>query len=378
MSSAFEPKQVHHLELWVGNAKQAAFYFRKAFGFSQLAYAGLETGLRDRTSYVLAQGSIRLLITSPLGPDGPVAEHVRRHGDGVRDIAFQVDDVDQSHRGLVERGARSALAPEDLVDDSGGRVRRAAVHAYGDTLHSLIGRGAYARPFLPGFVEARIGEPDAGLVAVDHVVANVEQGQMQRWVDWYGRVFDFQPYLSFDDKDISTEYSALRSVVVADRSYLVRLPINEPAEGRLGRSQIQEYIDYYGGAGVQHIALASRDIVSSVASVSRRGGEFLQVPDAYYDQLPTRVGPINEPLEELRRLRVLVDRDEHGYLLQLFTRPVQDRPTLFFEVIQRRGARGFGKGNFKALFESIEREQARRGNLEPSASPGSRITPQGG
>ncbi len=354
-------KRIHHVEFWVGNAKQAAFFHRRAFGFSQVGYAGLETGQRDRASYLLQQDRIRFVLTAPLVGEGPIAEHLRVHGDGVRDIAFEVDDADAAFAEAVARGATPAIEPHDLVDAQ-GKVRRAAIQTYGDTIHSLISKGDYHGSFLPGYEERRIDEPGTGLIAVDHVVGNVELGRMDSWARFYERVFGFERYMSFDDKDISTEYSALMSVVMSDEQRVVKFPINEPADGR-NRSQIQEYLDYYGTPGVQHVALSTRDILGTIRTLRERGVEFLQVPGSYYDELPARVGGIDEDLDEIRRLGILVDRDDRGYLLQLFARPLEDRPTLFFEIIQRRGARGFGKGNFRALFESIEREQARRGNL---------------
>ena len=354
-------KRIHHIELWVGNAKQADFFYRKAFGFSRVAYAGLETGQRHRTSYVLRQGNIELVISSALEPDSPLAEFQRQHGDGVRDVAFAVDDVDRAFELAVARGAVPEYAPRDFTDDH-GTVRRAAIRTYGDTIHSLIDTRGYDGPFLPGYAHNRIDEPDMGLLVVDHVVGNVPRGQMTVWADFYTRVFGFERYISFDDKDISTEYTALMSVVMSDEQRIIKFPINEPAEGRR-TSQIQEYLDYNGAPGVQHVALLTADLIQTTTALVNAGVEFLDVPDSYYEPLLDRVGPIDEAVDELRPLGILVDRDDRGYLLQLFTRPVQDRPTLFYEIIQRKGARGFGKGNFKALFESIEREQARRGNL---------------
>ena len=354
-------KGIHHVELWVGNARQAAYYYRKAFGMSQLAYCGLETGRRDRTSYLLGQNQIRLVLTSPLQGGGPINDHLNRHGDGVRDIAFAVDDVDQAFRLAVERGANAAEAPHD-ESDARGTVRRAAIKTYGETLHSFIGRRDYRGVFLPGFEEQRVEQIGCGLELVDHIVGNVEQGRMDHWAEWYSRVFGFHRYITFDDKDISTEFSALQSVVMSDDNHLIKFPINEPAEARR-RSQIQEYLDFYDSAGVQHVALLTRNIVATAQRMMDSGVEFLAAPGAYYDTILDRVGPIDEPLNKLEPLGILIDNDENGYLLQIFTRPVQDRPTLFFEVIQRQGARGFGKGNFKALFEAIEREQDRRGNL---------------
>lgn len=354
-------KSIHHVELWVGNARQAAYYYRQAFGFSQFAYAGLETGRRESTSYALEQGKARLLLTTAFDPGDAISEHVRRHGDGVRDIAFHVEDADAAFREAVARGAAPVQEPRDLAD-AGGTVRHAAIATYGDTVHSFLSHRDYRGPFLPGFREQRVPGRDVGLLRIDHMVGNVGLGDMNRWADWYSRVLGFTRYISFDDKDISTEYSALMSVVMSDDSYAIKFPINEPAPGRR-RSQIQEYLDYYGGPGVQHIALQTADIVSTIERLRANGVEFLGVPGSYFDALPTRVGRIEEASEAIRRLGILVDRDEEGYLLQLFTKPVEDRPTLFFEIIQRKGSRGFGKGNFRALFESIEREQAERGNL---------------
>ncbi len=354
-------KRIHHVEFWVGNAKQAAFFYRKAFGFSQVGYAGLETGVRDRASYLLGQDRIRFVLTTPLDGEGPLGEFLRVHGDGVRDIAFEVDDADAAFAEAVARGAEPAIEPHDVTDEN-GTVRRAAIRTYGDTIHSLISKLDYDGPFLPGYEERRIDEEGTGLVAVDHVVGNVELGKMDVWAGFYERVFGFERYISFDDKDISTEYTALMSVVMSDEQRVVKFPINEPAEGR-NRSQIQEYLDYHKGAGVQHVAVLTHDILATIRALRERGVEFLHVPDTYYDEVPARVGAIDEEIDDIRQLGILVDRDDRGYLLQLFTRPVEDRPTLFFEIIQRKGARGFGKGNFKALFESIEREQARRGNL---------------
>ncbi len=354
-------KSIHHVEFWVGNAKQAAYFYRQAFGFSQVAYAGLETGQRDVASYLVQQGKARLVLSTPLGPDGPIADHIRRHGDGVRDIAFHVEDADAAFGEAVARGATPILAPYDRRD-AHGTTRHAAIATYGDTIHSFISLRDYSGPFLPGFVETRVPGPDAGLLRIDHMVGNVELGKMNDWAEWYSRVLGFSRYISFDDKDISTDYSALMSIVMSDDSHAIKFPINEPATGRR-KSQIEEYLDYYRGPGVQHLALLTNDIIATVTRLRAGGVEFLSVPDSYYDTLEGRVGRIDEALDTIRSLRILVDRDEEGYLLQLFTKPVEDRPTLFFEIIQRKGSRGFGKGNFKALFEAIEREQALRGNL---------------
>lgn len=354
-------RKIHHIEFWTGNARQAAFFYRKSFGFSQVAYQGLETGERRQTSYALAQGSATLVFTTPMDAAHPANDHLRKHGDGVRDIALQVEDADRAFREAVRRGALPAEEPHDVADPHGA-IRRAAVHTYGDTLHSFISYKNYAGPFLPGFAAAHVPGNDVGIMRIDHVVGNVELGQMERWAGYYSRVFGFHRFISFDDKDISTEYSALMSIVMADDRDAVKFPINEPAPGRR-KSQIDEYLEAYGGPGVQHIAFQCQDALHTVSEVKENGVQFLRVPDTYYDALAERAGQIGEPLEALRSLGILVDRDEEGYLLQIFTHPLQDRPTLFFEIIQRKGSRGFGKGNFKALFEAIEMEQARRGNL---------------
>lgn len=354
-------KSIHHVELWVGNAKQAAFYYREVFGFSQLAYAGLETGRRDSASYALRQGKATFIFTTPLDANHYMSEHVKLHGDGVRDIAFVVDDADAAFREAVQRGAKPACDPRELRDDRGA-VRHASIHTYGDTLHSFISFKDYRGPFLPGYRSEQVQAGDTGILRIDHIVGNVELGKMDEWAEWYSRVLGFKRYMSFDDEDISTEYSALMSIVMSDDSHSVKFPINEPAAGRR-KSQIQEYLDYYRGPGVQHIALQTSDIIQTVRHLRANGVEFLRVPDEYYEQLPARVGQIDQDLDAIRGLGVLVDRDHEGYLLQLFTRPVADRPTLFFEIIERHGSRGFGKGNFKALFEAIEAEQERRGNL---------------
>ena len=354
-------KLIHHVELLVGNAKQAAFYYRKAFGFSQLAYAGPETGVREQASYVLSQGNIRLVVSTPLFPEDPMAEHLRLHGDGVLDIAFLVDDVDGCYQEAVSRGARQAIEPYSKSDNE-GQIRRGKIRAYGDTLHSFISLDDYAGPFLPGYETRRIPAAGVGLLAIDHIVGNVEEGRMNDWGTFYDQVLGFHQFMSFDDKDISTEFTALRSKVMTDPTNSIKFPINEPAPGRR-KSQIQEYLDYNSGAGVQHIAMITDDIIRTVSLLKENGVEFLDVPDAYYELIWDRVGEVTEDHKDIRRLKILVDRDEEGYLLQLFTKPVEDRPTLFYEIIQREGCLGFGKGNFKALFESIEREQASRGNL---------------
>jgi 4-hydroxyphenylpyruvate dioxygenase len=355
---------IDFVEFYVGNARQAAHYYRSAFGLRLAAYRGPETGTRDRASYVLAQGRIRFVLTTALDPGHPIADHVRRHGDGVRDIALWVDDAESAWRETTGRGARSAREPETLRDEH-GEVRLAAIAAYGDTVHSFVERRNYTGAFLPGFVV--LEEQDAvarpvGLQHIDHVVGNVGWGEMDRWVEFYRDVMGFRLFRHFDDKDISTEYSALMSKVMANGNERVKFPINEPAHGKR-KSQIEEYLQFYGGPGVQHIAMATGDIIGTVSKLRGQGVDFLRVPSTYYEDLLERTGPIDEPVETLRELGILVDRDDEGYMLQIFTRPVEDRPTLFYEIIQRKGSRSFGKGNFKALFEAIEREQARRGNL---------------
>jgi 4-hydroxyphenylpyruvate dioxygenase len=353
-----------HVEFYVGNARQAAHYYRTAFGFEFKAYRGPETGVRDRASYLLVQNKIRLVLTTPLHPDHPIAEHVRMHGDGVHDIALWVDDAEAAWVATVDRGARSVRPPETLTD-ANGDVRLASIAIYGDTIHTFVERRNYRGVFLPGFepVEGpdRLARP-AGLQYIDHMVGNVGWGEMDKWVNFYHDVMGFRMFKHFDDQDISTEYSALMSKVMANGNDRVKFPINEPAEGKR-KSQIEEYLEFYHGPGVQHIAMATNNILETVATMRANGVDFLRVPSTYYDDLESRIGKIDEPIDELRKLGVLVDRDDEGYMLQLFTRPVEDRPTLFYEVIQRKGSRSFGKGNFKALFEAIEREQARRGNL---------------
>ncbi len=353
-----------YVEFYVGNARQAAHFYRTAFGFRLAAYRGPETGTRDRASYVLVQDKIRFVLTTGLQPEHPVGDHVRLHGDGVRDIALWVDDAEAAWRETTKRGGRSIREPETLRDDH-GEVRLSAIAAYGDTIHTFVERRNYRGVFLPGFEPV----PDAdglarpvGLKYIDHMVGNVGWGEMNRWVDFYRDVMGFRMFKHFDDKDISTEYSALMSKVMSNGNERVKFPINEPAEGKR-KSQIEEYLEFYHGPGVQHIAMATDDIIETVSALRRQGVEFLRVPSTYYEDLLARTGPIDEPLSELQELGILVDRDDEGYMLQIFTRPVEDRPTLFYEIIQRKGSRSFGKGNFKALFEAIEREQARRGNL---------------
>jgi 4-hydroxyphenylpyruvate dioxygenase len=361
MENPLKLKRVHHVEFWVGNAKQSSYFYRTGFGFSQVAYRGLETGNRDATSYALVQGKTNFVITTPLDPNHPASNHLKKHGDGVRDIALEVADADAAYNEAIKRGAIGFEEPHD-EEDSHGSIRRAAVKTYGDTIHSLISYKDYKGPFLPGFVEAKIPGKDAGILRVDHMVGNVELGKMNEWAEYYSKVFGFHRYISFDDKDISTEYSALMSIVMSDDSYSVKFPINEPAAGKR-KSQIDEYLEAYGGPGVQHVALQTKDVMFTVDRLQQNGIEFLRVPDSYYAQLPNRVGELEEPIEEIKRLGILVDKDQEGYLLQIFSKPVQDRPTVFFEIIQRKGSRGFGKGNFKALFEALELEQDRRGNL---------------
>jgi len=360
-------KKIHHVEFYVGNAKQAEFYYRKAFGFSRSAYSGLETGNRETTSYVIKQNRVNFVLTTPLTPEHPAAEHIKQHGDGVRDIAFLVENADEAFAEAVRRGATPVTEPRDWSDEN-GTVRHAAIATYGDTIHSLISYNNnnghnYSGPFLPGFTAQEVAGEDAGIVLVDHIVGNVELGKMNFWCDFYRDVMGFERYITFDDKDISTEYSALMSIVMSDGGHNIKFPINEPAEGKGGKSQIQEYIDFYRSAGAQHVALLCKDILHTVAMLQENGVEFLRVPDEYYDEIPSRVGEIDEDIEDLKKLGILVDRDDEGYLLQIFTKPVEDRPTVFYEILQRKGCKGFGKGNFKALFVSIEEEQRRRGNL---------------
>jgi 4-hydroxyphenylpyruvate dioxygenase len=352
-----------HVEFYVGNARQAAYFYRTAFGMSLVAYAGPETGQRDRASYVVQQGKVQFVLTTPLRSSDPIAEHVHRHGDAVRAIALWVDDARRAWRETTSRGAISAAEPCERSDEY-GRVVLSSIRAYGDTIHTFVERDAYAGPFLPGFrrVENDHVARPVGLLHIDHMVGNVGWHEMDKWVDFYERVMGFKLYQHFDDKDISTEYSALMSKVMANGNGYVKFPINEPAEGKR-KSQIEEYLDFYPGPGVQHIALATNDILHTVNRLHEQGIEFLRVPHTYYTELQQRVGAIDEPVDQLEHLGILVDRDDEGYMLQIFTRPVEDRPTLFFEIIQRKGSRSFGKGNFKALFEAIEREQRERGNL---------------
>lgn len=352
-----------HIEFYVGNAKQASLYYQHCFGFSLVAYAGPETGVRDRASYVLQQNKIRFVLTTPLQPNSDIAAHVSRHGDGVKVLALWVDDATKSFNETVVRGAVPAFAPHTIKDEA-GEVVLSAIHTYGDTIHTFVERKNYKGPFLPGYqsVKGGLQSKSVGLKYVDHCVGNVELGKMNTWVDFYEKVMGFSLLVTFDDKDISTEYSSLMSKVVSNGNGYIKFPINEPASGKK-KSQIEEYLDFYTSPGVQHIAIATDDIIETVTALRERGVEFLRVPDTYYQDVLSRVGKINEDLEDLKRQNILIDRDEEGYLLQIFSKPVQDRPTLFFEIIERNGAKSFGKGNFKALFESIEREQALRGNL---------------
>lgn len=352
-----------YVELYVGNAKQAAHYYKTAFGFKTLAYAGPETGVKDRASYVLIQDKMRIVLTSPMNSNHPIAEHHRKHGDGVKVLALWVDDAYDAYEQTIRRGAKSYMEPQTLSDEH-GEVRLSGIHTYGEVVHIFVERKNYTGVFMPGFkaVESKYNPTPVGLKYVDHCVGNVGWNQMNPWVKFYEEVMGFKNILSFDDKDISTEYSALMSKVMSNGNGYVKFPINEPAEGKK-RSQVEEYLDFYEGEGVQHIAVATDDIVDTVTKLQQRGVEFLTIPTTYYDELLDRVGPIEEDLEPLKQLGILVDRDDEGYLLQIFTKPVEDRPTMFFEIIQRKGAKSFGKGNFKALFEALELEQDARGNL---------------
>ncbi|MEN2283073.1 4-hydroxyphenylpyruvate dioxygenase [Algoriphagus sp. SE2] len=364
MSNDFLPiNGTDYVELYVGNAKQSSLFYQYAFGFKLIAYAGPETGLKDRASYVLKQDKIRLVLTSPLSPDGPISEHITKHGDGVKVLALWVDDAEKSWYETTTRGAESAEEPA-IISDEFGEVKTASIKTYGDTIHTFVERKNYTGIFLPGYVKktSKYKAKSIGLKYIDHCVGNVELGEMNRWVNFYEEVMGFKLLITFDDQDISTEYSALMSKVVSNGNGYIKFPINEPAEGKK-KSQIEEYLDFYHGPGVQHMAIATDDIIHTVSELRQRGVEFLEVPQSYYDDLLDRVGKIDEDLQPLKDLNILVDRDEEGYLLQIFTKPVQDRPTLFFEIIQRKGAKSFGKGNFKALFEAIEREQELRGNL---------------
>lgn len=354
-----------YLEFYVGDAKQAAYYYYHAWGFTPIAYAGLETGIRDHTSYVLEQGNIRFVLSSPLGPEGEMAEHIKLHGDGVKVVALRVEDAERAYHEATSRGARGVAEPQMFKDDHGS-VKLATIATYGDTVHTFVERHAYKGAFLPGYRPLATSVPPrsrpAGIAAIDHVVGNVELGKMNEWVSFYERVMGFAQLIHFDDRAISTEYSALMSKVMQNGSGRIKLPINEPAQGRR-KSQIEEYLDFYRGPGVQHLALNTDDIISTVRNLEERGVEFLKTPGVYYDTVLDRVGRIDEDIHQLAELGILIDHDDEGYLLQVFSKPVVNRPTVFFEIIERKGARGFGEGNFKALFEALEREQDLRGNL---------------
>ena len=355
-------KSIDHVHFYVGNAKHAMYYWWKGFGFTPVAYSGLETGNRDYASYVLQSGQIRFVLSAPYSPSSPLAAHHMLHGDGVKVIALEVEDVEQAWKATTERGGKSAWAPREEKDEH-GLFRTAAIYTYGETQHVFVDRSDYNGPFAPTYREIKDKTAEStGLAAVDHMVGNVQLGKMNHWVNFYHQVMGFRQLLHFDDKDISTEYSALMSKVMSNGNGRVKFPINEPAEGKR-KSQIEEYLDYYLTPGVQHVAMSTGDILKTVDELRSRGIEFLRVPDTYYEILPERVGTIKEDLKAIHELGILVDRDDEGYLLQIFSKPIQDRPTMFVEIIQRHGARGFGKGNFRALFESIELEQEQRGNL---------------
>ncbi|MGC4047530.1 MAG: 4-hydroxyphenylpyruvate dioxygenase [Armatimonas sp.] len=366
MSEDIPLRRIHHVRFFVGNARQSAYFYRNAFGFEIAAYKGLETGSHDEAGYVLKQGNIILVLESPLRAGHPEGGRLEKHGDGVRDIAMEVDNVELAHKLAVERGAVSEVPPTTITDEFGS-VTFASIQAYGDTTHSFVNHDNYTGVFAPGYRPLdpeRYQKPaqDCGLVAIDHIVGNVEEGKMDEWVGFYEKILGFSQLVHFDDKDISTEYTALMSKVVQGGAGRIKFPLNEPAEGRK-KSQIEEYLEFYGGPGVQHIAMGTRDIVKTIRQLRENDVNFLRVPSAYYEVLPDRVGEIDEDFKELAELGILVDRDDEGYLLQIFTAPVEDRPTVFFEIIERHGSRSFGKGNFKALFEAIEREQERRGTL---------------
>ena len=352
-----------YIEFYVGNAKQACSFYQHCFGFELVAYAGPETGVKDRASYVLQQNKIRFVLTTPLQPESEISKHLTKHGDGVIVLALWVDDATKSFQETILRGAESSMEPKRLTDEH-GEVIVSAIKTYGDTIHTFVERKNYKGVFLPGYkpLKSSFKSTPIGLKHVDHCVGNVELGQMNRWVKFYEDVMGFKLLITFDDKDISTEYSSLMSKVVSNGNGYIKFPINEPASGKK-KSQIEEYLDFYHSAGVQHIAIATDDIIQTVGELKQRGVEFLKVPDSYYDEVIDRVGHIKEDIKELKKLNVLIDRDEEGYLLQIFSKPMQDRPTLFFEIIERNGAKSFGKGNFKALFEAIEHEQELRGNL---------------
>jgi len=352
-----------YVEFYIGNAKQAAHFYKTAFGFQSLAYAGPETGMKDKVSYVIRQNKLKFVLTTPLKPGNAIADHIQKHGDGVKVLALKVDDATSAWNETTSRGGKSYLEPTRLTDDC-GEVVISGIHTYGDTVHLFIERKNYTGVFMPGFREWKsdYNPTDTGLLYVDHCVGNVGWNQMNPWVKFYEEVMGFRNILTFDDSDISTEYSALMSKVMSNGNGFVKFPINEPAEGKK-KSQVEEYLDFYNGEGVQHVAIATANIVKTVTELQKRGIEFLNIPDSYYNNVLDRVGTIDEDLEPLSKLGILIDRDEEGYLLQIFSKPLQDRPTLFFEIIQRKGAKSFGKGNFKALFEALEREQDARGNL---------------
>ena len=352
-----------YVELYVGNAKQSAHFYKTAFGFQSEAYAGLETGMKDRVSYVLKQDKIRLVLTSPLTKDGLINEHINTHGDGVKVVALWVEDATKAWQETTKRGAKSYMEPTTEKDEN-GIVVRSGIYTYGETVHIFVERKNYNGVFLPGYRkwESHYNPEPVGIKFIDHMVGNVDWDEMNKWCEFYAKVMGFAQIISFDDNDISTDYTALMSKVMSNGNGRIKFPINEPAEGKKN-SQIEEYIEFYNGPGVQHIAVATDDIVATVSAMRKRGVEFLYVPDSYYDDLLDRVGQIDEDVEVLKKHGILIDRDDEGYLLQLFTKPVVDRPTMFFEIIQRKGAQSFGKGNFKALFEAIEREQSNRGTL---------------
>ena len=352
-----------YVEFYVGNARQAAHFYKTVFGFQSLAYSGPETGVRDRASYAIRQSKLTFVLTTPMHPDNPIADHIHKHGDGVKAIALKVEDATSAWNETTKRGGKSFMEPKTLTDND-GEIVMSGIHTYGDVVHLFIERENYHGAFMPGFRKSQSSHnpKETGLQYVDHCVGNVGWNQMNPWVKFYEDVMGFRNILTFDDKDISTEYSALMSKVMSNGNGFVKFPINEPAEGKK-KSQVEEYLEFYHGEGVQHVAIATKNIVETVEELQRRGLEFLNIPSTYYDTLPDRVGHIDEDLEPLKRLGILVDRDNEGYLLQIFTKPVEDRPTLFFEIIQRKGAKSFGKGNFKALFEALEKEQERRGNL---------------
>ena len=356
-------KAFDHCELYVGNAKQAAYYYKNALGFTPIAHCGLETGNRQKVSYVMEQNQVRFLLTSPLVSNTDIGKHLDKHGDGVKDISCTVDNAEQAWKETIKNGAESVSKPK-LIEDSNGEVIVATIKTYGDTTHTFVERNKYKGPFLPGYEEIDVLDNTSysGITHIDHIVGNQSEGEMKVVCEFYEKIFGWHRFWSVDDKDISTKYSSLKSVVMANKNEKIKMPINEPANG-LKKSQIQEYIDFYGGPGVQHIAMSTKNIIDTVKKLKSNGVEFLPTPKSYYTNLKQRVGDISEDLNEISELGILIDSDEKGYMLQIFTKPIQDRPTLFFEIIQRKGSNSFGKGNFKALFESIEREQIQRGNL---------------